>query len=379
MTDLSIRDRREGIHIITGVAVRAGAVAPDARVAEVSCPGRADLPTLTAAAAAHTMNPMGRSLFDTDETPPLAARLAPTLRALADRGVFLGTSSWKYPGWLGSVYSPERYDTKGKFSKAKFEATCLAEYAETFPTVGGDFTFYRTPTPDHWDRVFAGTPPDFTFGLKVPEEFTVLTWPTHPRYGARGGLRNDHFLDAALFQTAFLRPLEPHRDRVAVLMFEFGAFSRDEFSRPADFFAELDAFLGALPQGWRYAVEIRNKEYLAPGYFRVLARHNVAHVFNAWTRMPTLAEQFAIPEAYTADFTVVRALLQHGCTYERAVALFEPYAETKRPDGPTRDALTRHAEQAISKRRRAYVFVNNRLEGNAPATIEAVASAVQTT
>ena len=71
-------------------------------------------------------------------------------------------------------------------------------------------------------------------------------------------------------------------------------------------------------------MEIRNKDYLVPDYFTTLSRHNVAHVFNAWTRMPMIAEQIAIPDAFTADFTVVRALLQNGRTYEQAVTMFEP-------------------------------------------------------
>jgi hypothetical protein len=41
----------------------------------------------------------------THEVPPQAARLAPKLRALTDRGIYFGTSSWKYDGWLGSIYS----------------------------------------------------------------------------------------------------------------------------------------------------------------------------------------------------------------------------------------------------------------------------------
>ena len=94
-----------------------------------------------------------------------------------------------------------------------------------------------------------------------------------------------------------------------------------------------------MPQGWPYAVEIRNKEFLGTEYFRLLARHNVAHVFNAWTRMPTLSEQIAMPEAFTADFTVVRALLQKGRGYEKAVSTFEPCSEVKGPDEATRDAL----------------------------------------
>jgi hypothetical protein len=54
---------------------------------------------------------------DADDHPPQAARLAPKLRALADEGIYFGGSSWKYEGWLGTIYSPERYTTRGKFSQ----------------------------------------------------------------------------------------------------------------------------------------------------------------------------------------------------------------------------------------------------------------------
>jgi uncharacterized protein YecE (DUF72 family) len=317
---------------------------------------------------------MSRSLFDADDLPPLAKRLAPSLLALAERGVYFGTSSWKYEGWLGSIYTPERYVTRGKFSRKKFEAECLREYAATFPVVGGDFSFYQFPSPDYWAGVFGGTPATFAFGLKVPEHITVPRWPAHARYGPRAGESNEHFLDAALFDRALARVLEPHRQQVAVLLFEFGTFAKQDFPSVADFLSCLEGFLLSLPRGWRYAVEIRNKEYLVPDYFAVLAQYNVAHVFNAWTRMPTVADQIALPGAFTADFSVVRALLQHGRTYEQAVSLFEPYREIQQPDPSTRDALRQIADQALRLRQRAYIFVNNRLEGNAPATIEAVVS-----
>jgi uncharacterized protein YecE (DUF72 family) len=319
---------------------------------------------------------MGRSLFDADDLPPLAAHLAPSLRALAERGVYFGTSSWKYPGWLDSIYTRERYVTRGKFSQMKFEADCLREYAETFPVVGGDFSFYQFPTPDAWGRVFGGTPPGFQFGLKVPEQITVPTWPTHARYGGRAGHPNEYFLDAGLFDRAFATVLRPYGGQVAVLMFEFGTLSEKDIPNSADFYERLDRFLAALPGGWRYAVEIRNKEYLGPDYFALLSRHGVAHVFNAWTRMPTVAEQLALPGAFSADFTVVRALLRHGRSYEQAVQRFEPYQAVREPDPSTREALRRIAARALRVRQPAFVFVNNRLEGNAPATIEAVVTAV---
>jgi len=316
------------------------------------------------------------SLFDEfDEPPPQASRLGPTLRSLAERGVYFGTSSWKYNGWLGSIYSPDRYQTRGKLSHKKFEAECLREYTATFPVVGGDFSFYQFPTAEFWAKLFSQVPPQFGFGLKVPEEITVLRWPGHARYGARAGNANEHFLDASLFEQAFTKLLEPHREHVPVMMFEFGSFAKKELT-PAEFIEKLDRFLVALPRAWSYAVEIRNQDFLDPKYFAVLARHNVAHVFNAWTKMPTLAEQMAIPEAFTADFTVVRALLQKGRTYEQAVKLFEPYKEVQQPDLETRAVLTNHAEEALRMGRRAYAFVNNRLEGNSPGTIEAVVSAI---
>src|SRR5262249_16298029 len=135
------------------------------------------------------------SLFDSDQRPAQARRLAPKLRALAERNVYFGTSSWKYEGWLGSIYSRERYTTRGKFSQKKFEVGCLQEYAETFPVVGGDFSFYQFPAPSYWQKLFEGSPSTLKFGLKVPEEVTVPKWPGHARYGSKAGTVNHSFLD----------------------------------------------------------------------------------------------------------------------------------------------------------------------------------------
>src|SRR5207247_3571116 len=57
------------------------------------------------------------------------------LSVLADKGVYLGTSSWKYPGWRGTLYDDSRYVWRGRFSAARFERLCLGEYAQAFKTV----------------------------------------------------------------------------------------------------------------------------------------------------------------------------------------------------------------------------------------------------
>jgi hypothetical protein len=106
-------------------------------------------------------------------------------------------------------------------------------------------------------------------------------------------------------------------------------------------------------------------------------RRTTSHAFNAWTRMPSLDEQSRLPEAFTADFTVVRALLQRGRPYEKAVQTFEPYHEIQEPSEDARAGMGRIAEHALKTKKTAFVFVNDRLEGNAPSTIEAVVERVE--
>ena len=300
------------------------------------------------------------------------SKVAAALRELAGRQVYIGTSSWKYDGWLGQVYSPWRYETRGRFSKKRFESTCLSEYAETFPIVCGDFSFYQFPSEEYWSKLFGSAPAELLYAFKVPEQITAKVFPAHARYGALAGQTNGRFLDPGLFQDAFLRPLSSHAGQVAILIFEFGTFSRKTYTQLRDFLADLDHFLGAIPADFRYAVEIRNPELLRAEYFECLRRHHVAHVYNAWTRMPELASQTALPEAHTADFTVTRALLRRGRSYEQAVETFAPYRETQEPNPEARAALRGIIDHATGQRQTAFIFVNNRLEGNAPQTIQAL-------
>jgi hypothetical protein len=119
-------------------------------------------------------------------------------------------------------------------------------------------------------------------------------------------------------------------------------------------------------------VEIRNPEFLTPEYLGCLHSHGVAHVFNGWWRMPELGSQIALPGAFTADFTVARALLRAGRSYEQAVERFAPYRHVQDVNQGGRDALRVLVERTRRERRSAFVFVNNRFEGNAPGTIAAL-------
>ena len=71
--------------------------------------------------------------------------------------VWIGTSGYNYPEWKGSFY-PETLPA----------AKMLPYYAERFPTVEINYTFYRMPTEkivDGWNRA---TPDRYALTLKAP-------------------------------------------------------------------------------------------------------------------------------------------------------------------------------------------------------------------
>jgi uncharacterized protein YecE (DUF72 family) len=295
--------------------------------------------------------------------------LADKLHALAAQNIYIGGSSWKYEGWLGQIYSRERYLTRGRFSQKAFEQECLREYAETFSTVCGDFAFYQFPSDEFWQRLFARVPASFRFAFKVPEQITCKVFPRHARYAAQAGKDNEGFLDSRMLQEMFLRPLLPYREKTALLIFEFGAFGQRSFGELSEFLDRLDPFLAALPPEFRYAVEIRNPEFLDKAYFACLRSRGVAHVYNAWAKMPELRHQMAIPESVTADFLVSRALLRRGRVYEDAVGMFQPYTHIQDENPEARESMRVLIGRARENKQFLFLFVNNRLEGNAPLTI----------
>jgi uncharacterized protein YecE (DUF72 family) len=309
------------------------------------------------------------------EPPELELKiyLAKRLRQLAEQHrIYLGSSSWKYEGWLGSLYSPQRYYARGRFSKKRFEEECLKEYAETFSIVSGDFAFYQFPTPEFWDCLFAQVQSPFRFAFKVPEEITLPVFLDHPRYAARAGQLNPSFLSAEIFKSQFLGPLLPYRERVSLLIFEFAAGVGKAFAGASRFSPVLRKFLAALPNTFRYAVEIRSREFLEPEYFAALRDNGVAHVFNSWTDMPGLQAQMDHSDAFTAEFAAARALLRPGRVYDESVRMFSPYREVQEPNAEVRAALLKLLLRSKQRGEPLFVFVNNRLEGFAPGTIAAV-------
>lgn len=292
--------------------------------------------------------------------------------ALAARGVYIGTSSWKYEGWLNQLYTPARYEYRGKVAAKRFERDCLAEYAEVFKTVCIDAAYYTFPRCEYLEGLADQVPDDFRFGLKVTDTVTLRRFPKLDRFGDKAGKPNADFLNSDLFAASFIQPCETVRNKIGVVMFEFSRFWPNDYEHGRDFVADLNRFLEALPKGWPYAIEMRNHAWLRDEYFACLAKNHVTHVFNSWDSMPPVSEQMTLPGSRTnPELVAARFLLKPGRKYEEAVRAFQPYDKIKELNEDARKAaagLIVEGEQ-YEPRRKTYIYVNNRLEGNALETI----------
>jgi uncharacterized protein YecE (DUF72 family) len=309
------------------------------------------------------------SLFP-DDTAPGKAEYAEKnrgrLRAWSRRGILLGTSSWKYSGWKGQVY------TRPYPSQRVFEKECLAEYATLFPTVCADFALYDFPAPDAMARINDQTPEDFKLALKVTDRITIWRYPNIPRYGSSAGMNNPDFLNADLFEEAFLRPLDVLHGKRGTIIFEFSMFHPSSGVTTGSFVQLLDGFLAKLPKGYLYAVEVRNADFLTGEYLAMLRAHGVAHVINSWTRMPPVIQQIQVAGVLTAGYSVIRALLKPGRTYEEAVQSFTPYDRIREENPELREGIVEAIRRCVADGRTLYAYFNNRAEGNSPKTIEAI-------
>ena len=168
-------------------------------------------------------------LFDSVQPASFKSKLQSTVQRLATSNIFIGTSSWKYPGWTGQIYDEQRYHYRGKFAETRFERDCLAEYAETFKTVCVDAAYYQFPSEKYLDGLVQKVPDDFLFTFKVTDDITLKRFTNLPRFGIKAGKPNDNFLNAELFANAFLKPCEPFRSNIGLLMFEFSRFYSTDY------------------------------------------------------------------------------------------------------------------------------------------------------
>jgi len=267
--------------------------------------------------------------------------------------VRVGTSSWSTKDWRGTFYP-------GGIEPAEM----ISVYASQLDTVEIDATWYQMPTEamvDAWD---SRTPPGFVFSAKVPRVIT------HEKYLVGCEEEIGRFAAVMSRLGPKLGPL--------VLQFPYVAKAKDagEYATGAGFLARMKAFLPALPQGFQWAVEIRNSRWLHGGLLELLRRHQVSLVFIDYYTMDPLPRLAERKEVFTAPFVYIRFLGNHK---EMDAAVSRARAQGIRDSdwGSLLVDRTRQLRQWIPAIRALadrqvplFIYFNNHYAGYAPGSVE---------
>lgn len=313
-------------------------------------------------------------------------------------GVCLGTASDRYAGWIGQIYSPERWAGRitrrsksvggARFVEEVLPVESVAEYFQHFDVLELDFTFYSPllsaagePTRTlHVLRTYRRylSPADRVF-LKVPQAVCARkirrkgTFETNPAY-----------LDPGTFRLQFYEPArEALGPCLAGFIFE-QEYHRREERRPAEIQAEeLARFFEAVPTDKRYHMELRTEAYLKPPVFQVWERFGIGQVLSHWTWLPSLWRQHVLGGKIfrsAARDLLVRLMTPRGMRYEQAYARAHPFTrlvEGMMAPGMIPDTL-RLVRAALAAGTRPHVIINNRAGGNAPLIARMIAESLRT-
>ncbi len=303
-------------------------------------------------------------LFASDDLdPPLAFDDEKRLAARLPGSIRLGTSSWTYPGWKGLVY-PRAMSARDLVDEG------LVHYCRhpLFRSLGVDRFFYDAPKQAEIDAMAENLPEDFPIVVKVWSAYTSPVTHGKEEPSAR-------FLDPDAFAREMLVPFGRLLARTTFL-FEFSPQSERHQIPAPDFAARLGEFLGALPGGPRYAVELRERRLFTRRYLRTLSEHGVAHVLNYWGRMPTVGEQLGAEGVLTAPFVVARLLLRPGTSYEELETSYAPFNRIVDVDEAMRADTAALAARCLDEGRELTVLVSNKVEGAGPLTVRALAERI---
>ncbi|HSO07758.1 MAG TPA: DUF72 domain-containing protein [Pelomicrobium sp.] len=281
-------------------------------------------------------------------------------------GLRLGTSSWAFPGWAGIVYDR-------RAAESDLARKGLAAYGAhpLLRTVGVDRTFHAPVGADVYADYAGAVPEDFRFLVKAPADCTTPHW--HERTGRPQG-DNPRFLNAEWAARFFVEPcVQGLGIKAGPLVFQFPPLPRPWSREPQRFAAALSRFLGALPRGPLYAVELRNAELLTGDYAAALAGSGAVHCVGVHPRMPAVSTQRALAPH---GALVARWNLHAGFQYEEAKARYAPFDRLVDEDPATRAELAQLAREALAAGEPAYLVANNKAEGSAPLTAFKLAAAI---
>ena len=253
--------------------------------------------------------------------------------------IHLGSSSFTADGWQGTFY-PKSLKSQDR----------LSFYATRFDTVEIDSTFYGTPSPKTVQKWYDQTPPNFIFSLKIPNIIT------HDK------LLEDTRADLA----EFLDTTGILKEKLGPLVFQFPFFDRSNFESQRDFLQVLEPFLASLPPEKKFAVEIRNKQWLDATFANVLRRHKIALVLQDLSSMPVAHELERNFDPITTDWTYIRWLGDRKWIEGITVKFDKPVTD-RTPQ------LMRWIDFCFKIRHRGttiYAYANNHYTGFSPHTID---------
>jgi uncharacterized protein YecE (DUF72 family) len=161
----------------------------------------------------------------------------------------------------------------------------------------------------------------------------------------------------------FLKVADLLGDKLGTMLFQFGYFNKDAFATGDDFLAVLKPFLNKLPKDHRFALEIRNKNWLNAEFADVLRAHNVALVLQDQIWMP-LPSGMAF-DYLTADFTYVRLLGDRKGIEKETKTWDKVIVNRSKELHSWVDVCHASMKRGVS----TYVYVNNHYAGHAPATV----------
>ncbi|MEW6186533.1 MAG: DUF72 domain-containing protein [Thermodesulfobacteriota bacterium] len=309
--------------------------------------------------------------------------------------ISLGTASDRYAGWLGQIYSPEKYTgritkrpkaLKGTtFQEEVLPVDSLEEYFQHFSVLEVDYTFYRLlldekgkPTPNFFTlKKYAGFLSDRdSLFLKVPQSISARKIHRGPQF-----VSNESFLNPEIFSEGFYRPaVDLLGPKLGGLVFEQEYHRKDERLPAMEMASELNRFFSSIPKDDRYHLELRTETYLQAPVFEVLAEHGVGQVLSHWTWLPPLEKQFQKSgERFlnSGKKAVIRLMTPLGMRYEDAYAKAFPFNQLvegmmqPRMIADTVQLIKTGLEQEIQMQ----IIVNNRSGGNAPLVARQIADA----
>jgi uncharacterized protein YecE (DUF72 family) len=270
-----------------------------------------------------------------------ALRLIPTAFAILSvvnhPPILLGTSSFTASGWNGSFYP-----------RGMKPSDYLGFYAERFHTVEVDSTFYACPTARTVENWNARTPDGFVFSVKVPQTIT------HDKVLVGCDAELEEFLQTM----AILGP------KLGPMVFQFPFFNRGIFRDRHEFLDRLVPFLKKLPGAKKFAIEIRNHDWLDAEFANLLRDHKIALVLQDRSRMPSPAELKFDP--ITTDWTYIRWLGDRKLIEEQTTTWDKTVVDRKTELVSWVD----YCRQVVKRGVLVYAYANNHYAGHAPATIE---------